>query len=163
MGLSWVLNVVKIGRNLNHFLLFVVRSYRRPTNWATRSWGTFNSRLLPSFGRRPSSQKKSGCNMTALHLISVHMSHSTWTDAIEIVGLDVEVCMPGHPVRQTSYPLISACRHTWRCWCVTRNCRHEMNSYSASWTVLFLRNNHESKWKATCVVLKWARLSIADA
>jgi hypothetical protein len=38
--------------------------------------------------------------MMALHLISVHKSHSTWIGAMEVVGLVVEVRKRGHPVRQ---------------------------------------------------------------
>jgi hypothetical protein len=82
---------------------------------------------------------------------------------VEIVGLVMEVCMPGHPIYQTWHPLISTCGDSWRMWCIRRNHRYEVNSYTTSWMVLLSYRTIMKAWKATRAVLKWACLCIANA
>lgn len=62
--------------------------------------------------QRISHFQKLGCNTTALYLISVYKSQSTRINAIQIVGLVVEVSTSGHLVRLTLYHLIYICVDT---------------------------------------------------
>jgi hypothetical protein len=52
-------------------------------------------------------------------------SHCSWIGAVEIIGLVVEVRMPGHSVLHTRLPFIYTCEDAWRTWCNRRNRRHE--------------------------------------
>jgi hypothetical protein len=64
---------------------------------------------------------------TSFHLTS----HSAWIGAMEIARFNGEIHMPGDQTHQTWHPLISTCRATWRSWCISRNCTHNMNSQTA--------------------------------
>jgi hypothetical protein len=60
-------------------------------------------------------------------------SNSAWIGAMEIAWFIEDVHMPGDHIRQTWRPLISTCTDTWRCWCISRNCTHDINSQRAWW------------------------------
>jgi hypothetical protein len=144
-----------------------MQSYQRPTNWAIRSWGTFNRRLLPafpagwtttSFRRRSSPGQIKHLAATWRNSTSFQFTSQTTLEmvSVEVVGLVMEVCMPGYPVCQTWHPLISTCGDMWRTWCISRNCRHKGNFYGASWMVLVL----EQSWEHTesnmcCLKMSW--------
>jgi hypothetical protein len=52
---------------------------------------------------------------------SFYSTHSIWVSDVQIVGLVIEVCLPGDPFHWTWHVLVSTCGGMWRMWCIRRS------------------------------------------
>jgi hypothetical protein len=130
----------------------VVRSYRRPSNWAICSWGTFNSRLppafptgwaVPSYGRRSSTGQIKHVAATRWHSTSFRSTSHTVLESVLWKSLD----------------------WSWRSASVAtpfaRNRDEVLRSIMDG--AALMRKSREGVRKATSAVLKRAHLCIANA
>jgi hypothetical protein len=85
----------------------------------------------------------------AVCLISVYKSQWTWISAMGVIGLVMEVRVPGTPFTRLDGLWFLLFENKWIVWFVTGKRRQVMTSYGVSWTVyVTMHNRYEITWKA---------------